>query len=627
MSNFIAVSQLFGGQNIYVIPTFQRPYSWEDTQWNDLKSDICIAASKTSAYHYFAPIHVIEITTKDDPYWTSYTDQENEDIKNLSESEFCDNFGNALNVFLVVDGQQRVTTLYSLMFNSTPTNPGHFINLSSDFKIPRVILNPKSDHQCFRHYLGLSASPLSIASSRSQERLGKLFGFLGRTTPLFSSDSPEYKFFIRKDCEVLKVILRPGAKLASFMTLNDRGKDLTILEKSKSLLMELDENYPKSTGSEPKPINIIYGEAYVSIEATQSYLNDDEFIRQVAMRLWEYRQGPVHEKTPVTIYDTLFKRIAIDELWPTGNAPIPGEYIHRDVLPVIQGIIAQHNHLVSITKNACTTPPTNLGISSYIANLGVSSFPRDAIEDYFNVLQSLKLKSKQLGFLMAVREKFNVELHDVLGSFEISNVTIKKALMNDFNALRQEVENSNCTQLKNVANQIENEIINIPDAMSKELTPLYIAELLRLIVDTAKPGTFSSAWHSTFNDHSTKQACVDRWMSYLLDYGSREGFISNIAKTTNADNQLDWVKYLLKEFEYCISGWNAHRHSSNLDIEHFFGTSWESIQAMVYPKIFPDDIHYKNSFLECIGNKLILGISLNRGINRHTPLQKSILLI
>ncbi len=314
---FINVSELFGNQNIYVIPTFQRPYSWDESQWKDLKSDIAIAASKTSPYHYFAPIHVIPIKSAGDKYWTDYTDQDNDDIKNLSVSEFRDSYGKALNVFLVVDGQQRITTLYSLMFNSTPKDPAHFINLPSNYQIPCVILNPKNDHQRLRHHLGLntySVSSLSSPSSRSQERLDNLFGFLGGSTSVFPVGSPGYRFLTSADCQLLRVILHPGAKLASFMTLNDRGKDLTILEKSKSLLMEIDENYPKSIGSDPKPINVTYGEAYVSIEAKQSYLNDDEFIRQIAMKLWEYTQDSIHEKTAVTIYDTLFKRIATGEL-------------------------------------------------------------------------------------------------------------------------------------------------------------------------------------------------------------------------------------------------------------------------------------------------------------------------
>ncbi len=222
---------------------------------------------------------------------------------------------------------------------------------------------------------------------------------------------------------------------------------------------------------------------------------------------------------------------------------------------------------------------------------------------------------------MAVRRTFNIELHDVLGSFDFSNTDIKNALINDFNALRQEVENSDCPQLKGVANQIEREIANIPVLIQKDMTPLHIAELLRLIVGNAKPGTYSDAWHSTFDSTCTPQSCVDQWMAYLLSWGSRDKFIIEIARTTGADNQLDWVKYLLKEYEYCISGWNAHRHGLDLDIEHFFGT-WQSITALVNPSIFIDEDHYNNRFRNSIGNKLVLDSSLNRGIRLLTPIAK-----
>lgn len=613
MSTFITVSELFGNQNIYVIPTFQRPYSWEQHQWNDLKSDVSIAASKPSPYHYFAPIHVIEIT-KDDLYWTNYTDQENDDIKNLSTSDFRDKYGNALKVYLVVDGQQRVTTLYSLMFNSTPENPAHFINLPSSYRIPRVILNPKNDHLSFRHHLGLDVLPLP-PNSRSQERLDNLFSFLGRTTPLFPMGSSEYAFLTSSNCQLLRVVLHPQAKLASFMTLNDRGKDLTVLEKSKSLLMEVDENYPNSTGPNPTSINVIYGDAYVSIEAKQSYLNDNEFIKQVAMVLWEYTQGSIHRDEAVAIYEKQFKSIATDN-------KLQGSYIHSNVLPAISRIVSQHNNLVDKTNDACQTPPANLGAPSFVTGLGVTSFPRDAIEDYFNVLQSLKWQSKQLGFLMAVRAKWGIELHDVLGSFKFSNGRIKRELTDDFNKLKQEIDGSDNSQLITISNQVKAEIDLIPDLIERQLTPLQIAELLRLIVGNSKPGTYSNVWHSTFNCPCTQQSCVDQWINYLLSWDSRDNFIIDIARTLNADNKAEWVKYLLKEYEYCMSGWNAHRHSSSLDIEHFFGT-WSSVSAMAAPAMFSDEYQYDNRFRNRIGNKLVLDSSLNRAIRLLTPIAKT----
>jgi hypothetical protein len=615
MSPLITVSELFGDQNVYVIPTFQRPYSWEQPQWNDLKSDVCIAASKPSPYHYFAPIHVIEITDKDDIYWTNYTDQDNDDIKNLSTSGFRDEYGNALKVYLVIDGQQRVTTLYSLLFNSTPKNPRHFINLPSNYQIPRVILNPKNDHFSFRHHLGLYTSPLSSPNSRSQERLDNLFSFLGRTTPLFPMGSSEYAFLTSSNCQLLKVPLHSQAKLASFMTLNDRGKDLTVLEKSKSLLMEVDENYPEFTGPNPTSINVTYGDAYVSIEAKQSYLNDNEFIRQVAMVLWEYDQGAVHRDEAVAIYEKQFKSIATDN-------SLQGSYIHSDILPAISGIVSQHNNLVDKTNNACQTPPVNLGVPSFVSGLSITSFPRDAIEDYFNVLQSLKWQSKQLGFLMAVRAKWGIELHDVLGLFKFSNSRIKKELIDDFNKLKQEIDDTGCSQLITISNQVKAEIDLIPDSIERQLTPLQIAELLRLIVGNSKPGTYSNVWHSTFNCLCTPQSCVDQWINYLLSWDSRDNFIIDIARTLNADNNAEWVKYLLKEYEYCLSGRNMHRHSSSLDIEHFFGT-WSSVSAMVAPTIFSDEYQYENRFRNRIGNKLVLDSSLNRAIRLLTPIAKT----
>ncbi|HSO83404.1 DUF262 domain-containing protein [Thiocapsa sp.] len=81
MSDFTAVSALFASTDIFVIPTFQRPYSWEEAQWDDLLRDIRFATArfKTNrrATHYFGAIHTIKVEP-DDHLFKTFTDQETE---------------------------------------------------------------------------------------------------------------------------------------------------------------------------------------------------------------------------------------------------------------------------------------------------------------------------------------------------------------------------------------------------------------------------------------------------------------------------------------------------------------------------------------------------------------------
>lgn len=139
----MTVSALFADLSVYVIPTFQRPYAWEKEQWNELIEDIQNAAGKSPPYryHYFAPLHMIKVDPNDE-LWERYVDQTCPDICSLKSKDFRDRDFQQLSVFLVVDGQQRLITLYSLLHVISAPHISNFINLANGVQIPRVILNP-----------------------------------------------------------------------------------------------------------------------------------------------------------------------------------------------------------------------------------------------------------------------------------------------------------------------------------------------------------------------------------------------------------------------------------------------------------------------------------------------------
>ena len=83
IANTVSIANLFNESNVYVIPTFQRPYAWEETQWDELIEDILNATKKrTPPYHYFAPLHFVQIGNPENDLWQQYTDETNEDIAN-----------------------------------------------------------------------------------------------------------------------------------------------------------------------------------------------------------------------------------------------------------------------------------------------------------------------------------------------------------------------------------------------------------------------------------------------------------------------------------------------------------------------------------------------------------------
>lgn len=603
----MTVSALFSDLSIYVIPTFQRPYAWEEEQWNELIEDIQNAAKKTPPYdyHYFAPLHVIKVDPTDE-LWERYVDQTCPDIHSLKSENFRDKDFQQLSVFLVVDGQQRLATLYSLLH--VIISHANFINLAGGSQIPRVILNPPSDHDRFRSLLGISSSilPHTPVYSHSEERLVELFEYMAGK---FALGGREHLFLTGNHCQTLRIELPPTARLVSFMSLNDRGKDLSTLEKSKSLFMEFDENYPDpASGPRPSVINNAFGDLYRSVEAVNSYIDDNEFLRQTGMMIWESPGSSIHNIGPDTIYKEFFKKL------PNNPAGPAGAFIHSQVIPSITDIRNGHNHLIDMIVQ--TKMGTAIGVPSFTSTLGLGFSAKDAIEDYFSVLLSLKLQTKQIGFLLAVR-KLGLNLHDPLGNYLINNVKIKLSLTAELAKIRQEIrqEDKYVSEISNLVDQIEKEIEVIPDTIDRPYTALQIAEALRIFVGTAQPGRFSIAWQAFRTPGITPSIIVNKWIYYVIGGNSRDVFIIyRIAQGTDAFNNNSWVPYLLKEYEdlknkTALPGCNAHRNTG-FEIEHFFAKSFGDSKRAGFDSLE----QFQQSFVEQIGNKLVLDQSLNRAL-------------
>lgn len=227
MSDFTAVSALFSGTDIFVIPTFQRPFFWEDAQWDDLLRDIRFAADRLktnrNTTHYFGAIHTIKVEP-DSRLFETFTDQENQDIKVLRESDFVLN-GKSYNVHLVVDGQQRSISFYTLLEHCQHLDDRFF---AGDPIIPKLILNPSTDHAHWRYLLKLDKTE-PVLETKSQKRLHAMFETYKRHAG-FSNGTPEHQFLIRRNATIMWVELAPGMTLSPFLTFNERGKDRTKLE-------------------------------------------------------------------------------------------------------------------------------------------------------------------------------------------------------------------------------------------------------------------------------------------------------------------------------------------------------------------------------------------------------------
>ncbi len=200
------------------IPSYQRSYSWEESQLADLIDDLRYLPEETN--HFFGNII---LDKKDDQYQTDR--------------------GRRFDVYDVVDGQQRLTTALILLHVATQFDDVVDETVLEDNLIFPVDERPRlmpqdQDGEFFRDSLFGSAN--LECETPSQERLEYAKEYFESEF----EDLPvrEISERLRYDCKINVVEIDSDSEAASiFESLNDRGKPLSSLDKTKSFLMYMDD--------------------------------------------------------------------------------------------------------------------------------------------------------------------------------------------------------------------------------------------------------------------------------------------------------------------------------------------------------------------------------------------------
>ncbi|MFA9417956.1 DUF262 domain-containing protein [Natrinema sp. HArc-T2] len=207
---------------LFDVPSYQRSYSWEKSQLEDLIDDLRYLPEDSS--HFFGNIILDE---QDDEYRTDK--------------------GRRFDKYDVVDGQQRLTTALILLHVATQFDDVVDETVSEDSLVYPVEERPRllpqdQDEEFFRDSL-FGDSNLETKTP-SQERLEFAYEFFK-----FQFEDPPSDMSVRElserlryDCKINIVELDDDSEAASiFESLNDRGKPLSSLDKTKSFLMYMDD--------------------------------------------------------------------------------------------------------------------------------------------------------------------------------------------------------------------------------------------------------------------------------------------------------------------------------------------------------------------------------------------------
>ena len=317
----MSVQELFG-QCLFQVPDYQRAYAWEQDQWDDLWEDI-LEGMRTETSHFLG---TVVLMAQDSPH----RDSEGRDLRG----------------FQLVDGQQRATTLCLLLlavydrvrWNHDGVARGlwrDFIEHEAEMQKLRLgRLNADYFNQLIaavQNGQGLPADPdrrltndrLKDAVRRFQDRIK---GWLEHET----GDLEALASYMRGQLQVLRFVTDTRSlAIKAFQTVNDRGKKLSLLDKTKSFLMFYITRYLGDNQGVLRIVEERFGRVFDSYDAVKDlarcfgvdYLvnprfrfNEDEFLRYAyhygardLRSKFDLQTGYEYGITPEQVFDEFVK--------------------------------------------------------------------------------------------------------------------------------------------------------------------------------------------------------------------------------------------------------------------------------------------------------------------------------
>lgn len=232
---------------LFDIPSYQRSFSWGEPQLKELFEDLLYLPNDSD--HFFGNV-----------------------ILDKQSERYRTDRGRQFSVFDVVDGQQRLTSALILLHAAAEYDDMVAETLDADNVIFPVKERPRllpqdQDEEYFRDCLfGISkidpATPSQVRLKRAYEYFQTELANLDDRTSV-----RELAERLRYDFRINVVEINDESEAASiFESLNDRGKPLSTLDKTKSFLMYMDERSSKSGALEDiikQRFGSIYRELFV----------------------------------------------------------------------------------------------------------------------------------------------------------------------------------------------------------------------------------------------------------------------------------------------------------------------------------------------------------------------------
>ena len=633
------INLMTDGGSVFVIPTFQRPYAWSKKQLDDLKQDIIMAnyfakaKNDVPVFHYLSPIHLIKVDDTNSAIMNMYLDHDNVDISRLSKSEkrgvFVDQQQKPLDVYMVVDGQQRITTLFFIYLQYFISRDIYFnglqISLLGENKIPRLIQNPTADHDymssIFKHLInGYCISTLPRPIRQSQQRMLSAVQSVVAWAKTKGSNSLSKMDFLNspKFCTAL-VELDKVFALTSFMTLNDRGKDLTVLERFKALM--LGHDITRISGeSLAHNIHVAFGKLYQVLDDCvniglfpKGSAGDDRMMQLISVYIRAGYHTESQWQDGQRAYTTFFHKVLNEA--PSDDCEDlvkgkPVEVLLKEWLKAIGEISKYLGVLVSYIESRENCP--DLGCPSLF-------YPntRTLFDDYRTILLSLGLSPASMALLLKFKALYpNVEWHEKFSFLCVNDASIVDPLHDLLNGLQSEHPHVKSLLVRT---RSEIPVMDMDESqVHSNLSMLEVIERIELYVWSLGTPRSNFMWKwRTSTDVSCPLSATDFITEWARWWYNGKAFVSTVASGQHES----LFRYILKEYEMFLSGQDVHfdlgyLDYSKLELEHIFPQSFDNLPYKLYG--FRTESDY-NGLLGRSGNLTFLPKKCNGALGKNMP--------
>lgn len=294
MEQLQTVQDIFSDKLLRV-PDYQRGYSWEKKQWDDLLDDIDLIEQGQEHYTGTLVLH-----------------------KSDNDKKFQDESGREMEIYDIVDGQQRLTTIVLLLDNLARRFQSHsnikyqtlgngiyknYISIS-DFhgnKLSKLKLNRDCNayfENCILSRIESLEGPNIWSHRRLKDAQEYFRSYFDRKKEEIVGEESVYLEWLRnfhqKLTSSLKLTVYVVPKAADvgviFEVMNNRGKPLSEIEKVKNYLLYLASKAPTAVASElEKNINETWTKIFEALmKADAKRADEDQLLRSHWLMAYDY---------------------------------------------------------------------------------------------------------------------------------------------------------------------------------------------------------------------------------------------------------------------------------------------------------------------------------------------------